>query len=225
MASMYRSKSVAEQNSLDLSWRLLMSDNFSNLRNCIFETEAELKRFRQIVVNVVLATDIFDPDLNALRKKRWEKAFNSKDHPESKINDLRATIVIEHLIQASDVAHTMQHWHVYRKWNAKLFNEMLLAHRTGRMDADPATFWYTGELAFFDNYIIPLSKKLQECQVFGVCSDEYLNYAVQNRTEWEARGQELVANMPSEFNDLLPPLQLNKKLRGTKMTCRFSSHV
>jgi hypothetical protein len=27
--------------------------------------------------------------------------------------DVRATIVIEHIIQASDVSHTMQHWHIY----------------------------------------------------------------------------------------------------------------
>ena len=54
-------------------------------------------------MNVVLATDIFDPELNGLRKKRWEKAFCSSDalsHDEN--NDLRATIVIEHIIQASD---------------------------------------------------------------------------------------------------------------------------
>jgi hypothetical protein len=29
---------------------------------------------------------------------------------------MKATIVIEHIIQASDVAHTMQHRHVYQKW-------------------------------------------------------------------------------------------------------------
>jgi hypothetical protein len=32
--------------------------------------------------------------------------------------DLRGTIVIEHIIQASDIAHTVQQWHaVYQKWN------------------------------------------------------------------------------------------------------------
>ena len=84
---------------------------------------------------------------------------------------------MEHIIQASDVAHTMQHWHVYQKWNRKLFSEMYLAFQNGRMAADPSTFWYKGELQFFDNYIIPLAKKLKDCQVFGVSSDEYLNYA------------------------------------------------
>jgi hypothetical protein len=90
--------------------------------------------------------------------------------------------VIEHLIQASDVAHTMQvsrmfamiltraespsnwavpsndmycssssfvrtipkHWHVYRKWNERLFHEMFLAWKMGRADKNPAEFWYQG---------------------------------------------------------------------------------
>ena len=42
---------------------------------------------------------------------------------------------------------------------------------------------------------IPLAKKLKECGVFGVSSDEYLNYAVKNRQEWEIRGAEIVASM------------------------------
>ena len=67
------------------------------------------------------------------------------------------------------------------------------------MDADPATFWYQGELGFFDNYIIPLAKKLKECGVFGVSSDEFLNYANQNRAEWAERGEEIVANIVSEL--------------------------
>lgn len=200
MGVMYRNKSVAEQNSLDLAWNMLMSDSFTNLRKALFETEREMNRFRQVAVNMVLATDIFDKELNELRKNRWTKAFSQSDIPEDIMNDLRATIVMEHLIQASDVSHTMQHWHVYRKWNKLLFGEMLLAYRSGRMGADPSTFWYTGELSFFDNYVIPLAKKLKDCQVFGVSSDEYLNYAEQNRAEWEARGNEIVEEMLSEFN-------------------------
>ena len=62
--------------------------------------------------------------MGALRKARWNKAFNddnSENNSDTKytIEDVvnrKATIVIEHLIQASDVAHTMQHWDVYRKW-------------------------------------------------------------------------------------------------------------
>ena len=49
-----------------------------------------------------------------------------------------------------------------------------------------------GEIWFFDHYIIPLAKKLKSCGVFGVSSDEYLNYAEANRKEWEAKGKEIV---------------------------------
>ena len=48
---------------------------------------------------------------------------------------------------------------------------------------------------FFDNYILPLAGKLEECQVFGVSSDEFLNYAVNNRKEWERQGHDIVKEM------------------------------
>jgi hypothetical protein len=63
----------------------------------------------------------------------------------------KATFVIEHLIQASDVAHTMQHWHVYVKWNERLFHECYHAYLKGRAEKDPTDGWYEGELSFFDN--------------------------------------------------------------------------
>lgn len=110
IASVYKNRSVAEQNSLDLSWNLLMEDRFSSLRSALFATESELKRFRELVVNSVMATDLTDKELKALRNDRWEKAFSSKtaDNPRDADNR-KATIVIEHLIQASDISHTMQH--------------------------------------------------------------------------------------------------------------------
>ena len=149
-----------------------------------------------------MATDIADKDLKILRNNRWDKAFKdngkntipSKQEERDTINR-KATIVIEHLIQASDVSHTMQHWHVFRKWNQALFEEMYEAYRTGRAEKNPVEFWYQGEIGFFDFYIIPLAKKLKDCGVFGVSSDEYLNYAMKNREEWEARGHEVVMEM------------------------------
>jgi class 3 adenylate cyclase len=200
LAGYYRNKSIAEQNSLDIAWDLLMTDRFKKLREYIFETQAELRRFRQLIVNMVLATDIFDKDFNQLRKDRWQRAFH-ENLPDSVTKDLRATIVMEHIIQASDVSHTMQHWHIYQKWNRRLFEEMSAAYKAGRMGSDPCTFWYKGELAFFDNYVIPLATKLKECNVFGVCSDEYLDYAMKNREEWNERGEEIVARMMAELQE------------------------
>ena len=52
LASAYRGKSVAEQNSIDLSWKLLQSDQYKDLRACIYSTQDEFARFRQLVVQV-----------------------------------------------------------------------------------------------------------------------------------------------------------------------------
>jgi hypothetical protein len=65
-------------------------------------------------------------------------------------------------------------------------------YKVGRAERDPSEGWYEGELGFFDYYIIPLAKKLKECGVFGVSSDEYLAYAVANRKEWQSKGKDIV---------------------------------
>jgi hypothetical protein len=203
LAAFYHGRSIAEQNSLDLAWGLLMDTQFSHLRHAIYQTDQERCLFRQLLVNSVMATDIMDKELKELRNMRWDKAFNENacetflEPPNDALNR-KATVVIEHLIQASDVAHTMQHWQVYNKWNCRLFQEMHQAYRQGRAATNPGDFWYQAEMEFFDSYIIPLAKKLKDCGVFGVSGDEFLNFAVKNRLEWEQRGQELVAHMKLE---------------------------
>lgn len=198
-AQVYKGKSVAEQNSVDIAWNMLMDSSFDDLRKHICADLTSLTHFRELVVNAVMATDIMDKELKALRSARWEKAFDESAKDSRENINRKATIVIEHLIQASDVAHTMQHWHIYRKWNERLYHEMYDAYRRGRAEKDPSEFWYKGEIGFFDFYIIPLAKKLKNCGVFGVSSDEYLNYAQKNRTEWENKGQEIVEKMVEKY--------------------------
>jgi len=204
----YRKESIAEQKSIDLAWDLLMDDSFLNLRRAIFKTKSELRRFRQLVVNTIMATDVLDPKLKQLQNERWERAFVSENAQGSTEDsdqiDRKATVVVEHLIQASDVAHTMQHWQVYKKWNAKLFFELYKAYRDGRSSKDPSEFWYEGELSFFDFYVIPLAEKLDDCGVFGVSSHEYLNYALENRREWERKGKNVVEELRSTAEAYLP---------------------
>jgi hypothetical protein len=224
LATMYKERSIAEQNSVDLAWNLLMGEGYENLREAICCNMEEQKRFRQLVVNSVMATDIMDKGFKELRNARWEKAFSVVDQSLSSSSsgqeeesvkdktDRKATIVIEHLIQASDVSHTMQHWHVYRKWNECLFAEMYKAYIDGRAEKNPADFWVKGELGFFDFYIIPLAKKLKDCGVFGVSSDEYLMYALQNRKEWEARGSEVVAEMMERMQEAFHPKSLSSPI-------------
>ncbi|CAJ1960726.1 unnamed protein product [Cylindrotheca closterium] len=201
LANLFRNKSVAEQNSTVLAWDILMDPRFQDFRRTIYAAPYELDRFRQLMTNTVLATDIMDKELQGLRRNRWDAAFKTNSAMSEATKDMvnrKATIVIEHLIQASDVAHTMQHWHIYCKWNERLFEEMTIAYKAGRLGFNPAEKWYEGEIGFFDNYVIPLAKKLKNCGVFGVASDEYLNYAMENRREWEEKGRDLVATLTEQ---------------------------
>ena len=228
LSELYEHRSIAEQNSLSIAWNLLMEPRFEDFRRCLYTTESELERFRSLLVNCVMATDLVDKELKALRNGRWDKAFHPEkltecveQHTTNAKDDTnrKATIVIEHLIQASDIAHTMQHWHVYRKWNQRLFNELYKAFLDGRSTSNPADFWATGEIGFFDFYIIPLAKKLKECGVFGISSDEYLNYALANRAEWSSKGEEIVKDMLEEYHSAKD----GKKKEGRKTNKRFNN--
>ena len=153
VAETYNNKSISEQNSVDLAWYLFMDERYCDLRGCIYHDEKELMRFRQLIVNAVIATDIADKNLKILRDARWENAFSEgSTEGNQEIINRKATVMIDCLLQASDIAHTMQHWHIYRKWNEFLFRELYVAFLQGRCAKNPAEFWYDGEIGFFDFY-------------------------------------------------------------------------
>jgi 3'5'-cyclic nucleotide phosphodiesterase len=51
LAAAYKNQSIAEQNSVDIAFALLMDNDFKELRYTIYTDEVEMKRFRQLVVN------------------------------------------------------------------------------------------------------------------------------------------------------------------------------
>jgi hypothetical protein len=204
LAIRYKNKSVVQQNSIKLAWETLKEDGFDELRNCIYEDEAERYRFRQLVANAVMATDIKEPKLQAVRKKRWSSVFRSSSRDtegDTETEDRKAKLVIEHVMQAANVAHTMQHWTIYIKWNERLYQEMYQAYKNGRADEDPSIYWYEDELRFFDNHVIPLAKKLKECGAFGDSGDEYLTCAEKNRQEWEMKGKDVARERIEKLNE------------------------
>ena len=210
----YKNKSVAENNSIRIAWSELLKPEFANLHRCIVASDDDEARFRQMLINVVIATDITDKERRAGERQRWQEAFLNNDDDfdwekewqnksEEKLPDidvsLKATVVLEQIVLASDVAHTMQHWLTYVKWNERLYKEMWAAYASGRAEKDPTEGWYKGEIGFFDGYIIPLATKLKECGVFGNAGDEYLGNALRNKAEWIEKGQAIVAEFEAKI--------------------------
>ena len=209
LALLYDNDSVAEQHSLSLAWKTLLKPRYQNLRACIYETNVERKHFRQILVNAVMATDIADRSLLQMRADKWSRLFpvdpNARERPSKERLNERATALSETIIQVANVSHTMQHWTIYRKWNEKLFQEMRAAHEAGR-GLDPAQHWYRGEMAFYDNYVIPLAMRLLES---GVYSNQYLKFAKKNRAEWQATGEAVVETMKASGEEVVEEGELD----------------
>ncbi|KAG7342014.1 family 3 adenylate cyclase [Nitzschia inconspicua] len=180
-SALYNNKSIAEQKSVDDAWQLLMRPTFENLRGAIYSNTDEYNRFRQLVVNCVMATDIVDKDLREL--------------------PLSLNILSKHQMLCTLCNSGMSTLNGMRDCSRRCSmhtrKEMFNAYQKGRRDTNPADNCYEGEIAFFDYYIIPLAKKLHECGVFGVFSDEYLTYALKNRREWEQKGNSVVSEMLS----------------------------
>ena len=205
LASRYSNKSVAEQNSAHVAWALLMEPDFSNLRQCMFSSTCTRDRFHKMLMNVLIATDIADRERISKEKIRWQKAFQDidtwmdewkgkSDEELAKIDvSSKATCVLEQIVLASDVAHTMQHWLTFVKWNERLYRELWAAYKSGRADNDPTIGWYESQIGFYDGYIIPLATKLKECGVFGNAGDEYLGNALNNKQEWIEKGRDISA--------------------------------
>jgi hypothetical protein len=209
LADFYHQRCVNEQNSFDVAWGVLMDSAYSDLQHCIFQNETEQKRFRQLVVSSVLSTDILDAQLKESRETRWSLAFQSSVSAEGTLSfpaaqddgmdSLRAKVVLEHLMQAADVVHSMQHWHIYQKFNQMLFEETYSAFEKGRSNVDPSRHWFKEELECFDSFVIPLALKLNECNIFGVASQECLAYARANRNEWSIKGDNIVREMLTTY--------------------------
>lgn len=65
-----------------------MEERFNLLRSTICCDDKELNRFRQLVINSVMATDLGDKELKQLRNSRWETAFaNDEKDEEEQISD------------------------------------------------------------------------------------------------------------------------------------------
>eukprot|EP00339_Tiarina_fusa_P001285 CAMPEP_0117066846 /NCGR_PEP_ID=MMETSP0472-20121206/46772_1 /TAXON_ID=693140 ORGANISM="Tiarina fusus, Strain LIS" /NCGR_SAMPLE_ID=MMETSP0472 /ASSEMBLY_ACC=CAM_ASM_000603 /LENGTH=524 /DNA_ID=CAMNT_0004788115 /DNA_START=158 /DNA_END=1734 /DNA_ORIENTATION=- len=235
VASKYQFKSIAEQNSVDIAWELLEEESFRDLRAAIFSTKEERAHFRNMVVNVVLATDICDPGLREFRERKWAKASQVPIFEDALLDDglcqpsspveersRKASVVMDLIIQAADISHTMQPFDVYLQWNERLYREMYNAYRKGRSQYNPSDGkWYQGELMFYDKHIIPLASRLKDSGMFGQVGDTLLENAQENRTDWEIQGLELAAKMHAETERRFHLVTDNEESLSPARRCRI----
>ena len=202
IATIFKYKSPAEQQSLDIAFNLLLQDRFETLRHTIYSDEAERQMFHHIVVNSVLATDSADPELATQRNMRWSRVFTESSNDHDTVHG-KATLVIEHLMQLSDVGYRVQHYHLFRKWNKRHFIERKIAFIREREELNPKDFWYDKQINYFTSHVIPLCKRLDESGCFGGTTTDYVNCAMKNLSEWKLHKDEVLREMVREAHRYL----------------------
>lgn len=300
LALLYNDQSMAEQHSLKVAFSILFSAGYDELRKAMIPTADDKFRFRKIVIDMVMCTDISSPERVQIGENKWNRAFegandsvspmghknsseteknfknNNKSssfqrpsqvcrsnkfygrrhsvdcgsatnmsplshhfshrpqmylngatiefYPKDSTNverKLRANAVLEQMMQAADIAHTMQSWETFIKWNSRLYAELHDAFINGRGD-DPSQSWYAGQIAFYDSCVLPLAKRLGDCGAFGEDIENdahdiqleggniFFRSAQENRRRWELEGRAMsdalarLVNEQDDFNGLTP---------------------
>jgi hypothetical protein len=75
LAILYNDTAIAEQHSLCLAFSEFLKPTYGKLRETLFPEKEDYRRFRKAVVNLVLCTDIADPERSQLTKSKWKEAF------------------------------------------------------------------------------------------------------------------------------------------------------
>lgn len=107
------------------------------------------------------------------------------------INQLQQHAVLETIMNVADVAHTMQSFRVFVKWNKRLFKELYVAYLSNRLSFNPSENWYQNQIGFFSHFILPLTQKLKRCGIFGSTGSVFEYFATENKKRWMNEGEEI----------------------------------
>lgn len=115
LAVLYNDQSMAENWSLYVAFSEFLQDEFVDLRNALFNQDSntdngnddmgsvtqlseqvEYRRFRKLVINLVLSTDLASPERTQIGKSKWKEAFGDPyETLERKLREVAAATIAE----------------------------------------------------------------------------------------------------------------------------------
>lgn len=133
---------------------------------------------------------------------RTSMDFSGKLIDAYRTNDqLQQHAVLDTIMNVADVAHTMQAFSVFCKWNKRLFKEFYVARLAGRLPFDPEANWYEDQIGFLNHIVMPLSQKMKSCGVFGTTGYVFEYFAIENKKRWIEEGELLSLNFIMETKE------------------------
>jgi 3'5'-cyclic nucleotide phosphodiesterase len=106
-------------------------------------------------------------------------------------DELKATVVMETIMTAADVAHNLQGWDQMVIWSGRLYLELRKAYIHER-GTDPECRWYDNQIGFLESYLLPLARRLEDMGVFGDSLGQTFAAIVEaNRDQWIQEGEDV----------------------------------
>lgn len=119
-------------------------------------------------------------------------------------DDLKATVVMETILQAADVAHNLQGWKQMVKFSDRLYLELRKAFTTGR-GSDPQPRWFENQIGFLESYLLPLANRLEDTGVFaGPTESLFAQIVESNRDQWLTEGYDIAQNIIQKGAEVFP---------------------
>eukprot|EP00550_Attheya_septentrionalis_P002544 CAMPEP_0198286510 /NCGR_PEP_ID=MMETSP1449-20131203/5583_1 /TAXON_ID=420275 /ORGANISM="Attheya septentrionalis, Strain CCMP2084" /LENGTH=778 /DNA_ID=CAMNT_0043984279 /DNA_START=20 /DNA_END=2356 /DNA_ORIENTATION=+ len=104
-------------------------------------------------------------------------------------DELKASVVLEQLLKAADVAANMQGWENMKIWSSRLFDEQWLSFQEARGD-DPSSTWFESQITFYESYCLPLARRLRDCKAFDHrIGSIYVKCLEENKKRWLEEGE------------------------------------
>jgi 3'5'-cyclic nucleotide phosphodiesterase len=119
-------------------------------------------------------------------------------------DELKATVVMETLMTAADVAHNLQGWDHMVKWSGRLYMELRRAH-VAKRGFDPQEKWFENQIGFLESYLLPVARRLEDTGVFGEEMGQMFTATVEaNRDRWLTQGYEETQKIIAAGNKKYP---------------------
>ena len=119
-------------------------------------------------------------------------------------DELKATVILETILTAADVAHNLQGWDQMVLWSTRLYLELRKAFVAGR-GTDPQGRWFENQIGFLESYLEPLATRLEDTGVYGpVVGPMFAELVRANRDRWLVEGLAVSQHAIAKGEELYP---------------------
>lgn len=132
------------------------------------------------------------------------EAFSSHDTNDdsNEYDEFKASVVLECIMTAADVAHNLQGWDQMVLWSGRLYKELRKAYVEKRGSFDPSSRWFENQIGFLESYLLPLANRLEDTGVFDNAG--FSDIVKSSRDKWLLDGLDVTADCIKEGNDAFP---------------------